>query len=287
MTIIGHQKQWQFLINSLESNKLSHAYLFSGQEKLGKKKLALEFVKWLFKEDIEKKQHPDFIFIEPLKKEIQISQMREFIWKLALKPSVASYKVAIIDQAHCLNEEAQNCLLKTLEEPKGQTILLLITQYPDLLLSTIISRCQIIKFYPLSKKEIEDYLKDKNLTEENRKEILEICQGSPGKAIDILKDLSKLEIKRKKEEEIKEILDADLTLRFQYAKIIFQTNNIQDTLNNWLVYFRKILLSKLKKGQKILASDISRLKQIQKTNYLIATSNINPKLGLEILMLEL
>jgi len=287
MTIIGHQKQWQFLINSLESNKLSHAYLFSGQEKLGKKKLALEFVKWLFNEDIERKQHPDFLLIEPLNKEIQISQIRECIWKLSLKPSMALYKIAIIDQAHCLNQEAQNCLLKTLEEPRGRTILFLITEYPDFLASTILSRCHIIKFYPVPRIEIENYLRTWNLETESIKKILEACQGSPGQAIVFLENFQKLDIIKKREEELNKILNSNLTLRFQYARIISQTDNLKEILNIWLFYFRKVLLSKLKQGQKILFSDINRLKEIQKINYLVSTTNINPRLALEILMIVL
>src|SRR4030042_3169271 len=163
--LIGHQKQWQYLKKLAESDKLAHAYLFCGQEKLGKKTIAVEFVKWLFKDDVIKRQHPDFIFIEPVKKEIQISQIRECIWRLSLKPSVAPFKIAIIDEAHCLNQEAQSSLLKTLEEPKGQTILFLITEYPEGLFSTIVSRCQTLKFYPVKKEEIENYLRSQKISE--------------------------------------------------------------------------------------------------------------------------
>ena len=206
--LIGHQKQRNFLEKTAKSDKLAHAYLFCGQEKLGKKTIAVEFAKWLFKDynpptasshsslaraqrrvekleetsffsrlafgstnecsssrsewapDIIKRQHPDFIFIEPEKKEIQISQIRECIWRLSLKPSVAPFKIAIIDEAHCLNQEAQNSLLKTLEEPRGKTLIFLVTEYPERLFPTIISRCQILKFYSVPKEEIERYLVD-------------------------------------------------------------------------------------------------------------------------------
>ena len=67
--LIGHRKQWQFLKSSYEMDRLSHAYLFSGEEQSGKKTLAIEFTKWLFGEDIQKRQHPDFTLIEPLEKD--------------------------------------------------------------------------------------------------------------------------------------------------------------------------------------------------------------------------
>jgi len=300
--VIGHQKQWQFLKKSAELGKLPHALLFTGQEKLGKRTMAIEFAKWLLKEDIEKKQHPDFNFITPAGKEIQISQIRELIWKLSLKPSQASFKIAIIDEAHCLNQDAQNCFLKTLEEPRGQTLIILITEMPELLFPTIISRCEFIKFYPVPKKEIEDYLKEQGLAElrssrairsacaieeKEIQVIAQICQGRPGVAIEFLNDIKKMKERDKKINELAKLTNSGLSFRFQYAKTISETPGLKEILNTWLSYFRDILLSKLSENQKISEFDINRLKQIQKINFLISTTNINPRLALEILMLDL
>ena len=144
--IIGHKNQWNFLKKSAELDRLSHAYLFSGENQLGKKTLAIEFVKFLncsakdFSEkpcqvcrncqDVQKKAHPDFVLIEPENshKEIQISQIRNLIWKLSLRPYSAVFKVAILDKAHSMSQEAQSCFLKLLEEPKGKALLILITE---------------------------------------------------------------------------------------------------------------------------------------------------------------
>ncbi|PIV68380.1 MAG: hypothetical protein COS07_04185, partial [Candidatus Aenigmarchaeota archaeon CG01_land_8_20_14_3_00_37_9] len=156
-----------------ESGRISHAYLFCGQEKLGKKTIALEWISSLFGQDLQNAQHPDLIFLEPTdppsvkdskekptgKKEIRISQIRELIWKLSLKPYSAPYKAVIIDQAHLMNQDAQTSLLKTLEEPKGKTFLILITEMPESLFPTIRSRVENIKFYPVKKEEIKNYLK--------------------------------------------------------------------------------------------------------------------------------
>src|SRR4030042_5617712 len=125
--IIGHKKQWQYLLKSKETGRLSHAYLFCGQEKLGKKKVALEWISLLLGEDVFKNNHPDLTLIEPEGKEIQIGQIKQLIWNLSLKPYSAPFKVALIDRAHLMNEEAQASLLKTLEEPKGETILFLVS----------------------------------------------------------------------------------------------------------------------------------------------------------------
>ena len=188
--LIGHQKQWQFLRRSKELNKLSHAYLFFGQEKLGKKTLALEFVKLLNCQnphstgqacglcrpckEIDRRESPDLLVIEPLEKEIKISQIRDLERFLSFKPYLSSFKTAIIDKAHCLNQEAQSAFLKTLEEPRGETILILVSHLPQVLFPTILSRVQKIRFSPVALVEINDYLKRMKTPEENIKELVSL-----------------------------------------------------------------------------------------------------------------
>lgn len=300
--LIGHQKIWQYLTKTAEENKFPHALLFSGPEKVGKKTFALEFVKWLFKNDIENKPHPDFIFIKPEGKEIKISQIRECIWKLSLKPSVASYKIAIIDQAHCMNSESQNCFLKTLEEPKGKTILILITEYPEALFPTILSRIQKIKFFPVKKEEIENFLKkgrldkvEKNknssfsINQEEEKEILEISAGRPGLAIDLMLNPDKLKERKEKIKELIKITDSDLVSRFQYVKKISEDpDKLKEILDIWLSYFRKNLFEKCLNSEFNQLEKLKKIiKTIQNTNFLILQTNANSRLALEVLMLEL
>jgi len=290
--IIGHQKQWQFLKKSVSLEKISHAYLFSGQEKLGKKTVALEFAK-LINGTKQKKGDPDLILIKPEIKTIQIAQIRALIWKLSLKPYSAPFKIAIIDKAHCLTAEAQNALLKTLEEPKKQTILILITEYPETLFSTIRSRCEVLRFFPVKKGEIETYLREKGLSQQEAERITGISLGKPGEAIDFISNPQKLEDRKKTIEELITLSKGDLASRFQYVKTISKEPNLNEILKVWMSYLRNILISSI--GSKKTVSRLhhysfSKLKnileQMQKTNFLISTTNINPKLALEVLMLE-
>jgi len=238
-----HEKQWKFLIKSAELGKLPHAFLFCGQEKLGKKQLAIDFAEYLIGDISE--TNPDFILLEAEKKEIQIDQIRNLVQKLSFKPYVSDYKVAIVNKAHLMTREAQNCFLKFLEEPTEKTILILVTEYPSILLPTIISRVQKIRFYS-----------GKNLEIEESKEILF--------------DLDKL-------------IKSDLAYRFQYAKKITDKNpNLKEILDTWLRYFRKKLLSN--PDAKGLSSFI---REIQSTQLLLSTTNTNPKLALEILLMKL
>jgi len=307
--IIGHQKQLNYLKRMAESGKIPHALLFSGQKKLGKKTIALEFISWLFEEPGVPKilGHPDFILIEPQEKhpeaersslrgspapssalvrgQIQINQIRDLSWRLSLKPIKAKLKAVIIDEAHSMTPEAQNCFLKTLEEPKGNTILILITEKPNFLLPTIVSRCQIIKFYPVKKDEIERYLKNQEgLSKEEIEEILEIAQGRPGRAVELAFAKEKFEFYKKRMKELAKIFNSNLSSRFQYAKEISTKENLQEILEIWLNYFRNIFIKNCSTPSAKHLGNI--LQQIQRTIYLISTTNVNPRLALEILMMN-
>ena len=349
--IIGHQKQRNFLRKAAESKRFSHAYLFAGQEKLGKKTLALEWVSFLlgqsarqnFKEGEESKlsssaerseagderssatpfataregKHPDLIFITPEKKEIQISQIRDLIWRLSLKPCLAPLKTAIIDSAHLMNQEAQTSLLKTLEEPKGETLLILISDKAQYLFPTILSRVQIIKFNSVKKEEIKNYLLNQGISEKESEEISDIALGRPGVALDLISNKEKLANFSQRIRELNKISNSPFYFRFQYVKNLVKEDleNIKDTLDIWLNYSRSILLSRFfpvkpKEGEALFACRASKgseveeesealfaecstikikniINHIQTTKLLLSNTNINTRLALERLMLEL
>lgn len=307
--IIGHQTQWQFLKKSVQLGKISHAFLFYGPQKLGKKTLAFELAKLLncqnpdFKKrpcqrcsvcrDIEKRILPDLIFISPTKKEIPIEQIRELNWRMALKPYSAPWKLVILDEAHCLGKSAQNCFLKTLEEPKGKSIFILITEYPARLLPTILSRIQKMRFSPVPFLEIENYLKEKKVAAETCQKIMRYCEGRPGMALDFLAEPSKLEKYEEKIKEIKKLCQADLNFRFQYAKDLSEKplRELNQTFQIWLQHFHQLFLSKAGADQGPTLMSPLRLKKIletiEKIQILINFTNTNTRLALENLMLQL
>jgi len=290
--LIGHQKQWSFLKKIAEQGSLPHALLFCGQEKLGKKKIALDLAYLLLGEEAKNVSHPDLILIEPEARQIQISQIRDLIWKLSLKPYSSSLKVAIIDQAHFMNEEAQTCLLKTLEEPRGKTLLILISDKVQYLLPTIVSRTQTIRFYPVEEKEIRNYLKEQG-TEEAEK-ICKISAGKPGVALELASDAGKLKSFEETMDEIEKISKSTLASRFQYAKDLSEDpKEISGILCAWTSYFRDRMLEAVRRGSKEAGPKYSLektekiLKTLQSMNFLISTTNVNAKLAIENLMLEL
>ncbi|MCP6718993.1 MAG: hypothetical protein KJI71_02030 [Patescibacteria group bacterium] len=280
--IIGHKKQQELLKKILNSEKIPHALLFSGPEKLGKKTIALHLISSVFKEELSR--HPDFILIEPEKSKIQIRQIRDLNWKLSLKPIKAPLFGAIIDQAHLMTREAQNCFLKTLEEPKSKSLLILATEHPSLLFPTILSRCETIKFYPVGKEEIGSYLKEGGASEKKIKDIVDVSLGRPGNAVDFLKDPQKLNEREKKVKDLVRILSSPVSLRFKYAEELSKNNDLKNTLTIWLSYFRKLLINN--KNQTSFSKTKSILELLQKTIFLISNTNVNPRLALEVLMLE-
>lgn len=300
--IIGHKKQWHFLKKSADSGKLPHALLFSGEEKIGKKFVATELAKFLNCEslkkpcmkcksclDIENRTSLDFSILIPEKEEIKIFQIRDLIKKLSLRSNSGSYKIAILDEAHLMNTQAQNCFLKLLEEPKGKTLLILITNYPETLLKTISSRVQKIKFYSIEKAEIEKYFIEKGIEKEKAEKISILSMGKPGLALDFFYNPEKIKERETIISEFKKTINSDFYYRFNYVKKILEENkiNLKDLMEIWTIYFRDTLISSLSKDKAKAKKVKNSLELIERTSFLIFTTNINPKFAIENLLINI
>lgn len=198
--IIGNDKIKEMLYKSVKDKKTSHSYLFVGIEGIGKKEIAKEFAKMLLcisdnkycntcKSCIEfdSNNNPDFLYIEPEGNSVKIEQIRYIQRKIQEKPIISNKKVYIINDADKMTTEAQNCLLKTLEEPPEYSTIILIGSNENMFLSTIKSRCMIIHFSKIEDEKIRKYLEEKYELKDISTNMLEIFQGSIGKAI-LLKD---------------------------------------------------------------------------------------------------
>ena len=244
--LVGHKKQWEFLKRGFEQGQLSHAYLFTGQEGIGKKLFAKEFAEFIGC------KFPDLKIVikKEDKSEIDIAQIREIQNFLSYKSYNGGVKTVLVDDAEKMNQEAQSCFLKTLEEPKGQTLIILISSKPDMFLPTIASRCQTIKFF-----------KPKDFPQ------------NPGKI--------------KKEAEILEnllpVMSSTLADKFKYTKALdFEKFSAGEILQVLQKHFRKQLLDDFsnEKAKKIL--ELS-----DQINQKLLFTNANPKLALEILLMEI
>jgi len=156
--ILGHERQKNILRRALTGGRLAHAYLFAGPEGVGKRLMALAVARILFCAEgtgcgecaacrkLDHRNHPDLHVLEADGNSIKIEQIRAIQRDLSLRPCEGSRKVCLIEAADLMTIAAANALLKTLEEPRGDTLLILLTSHPQRLLETIRSRCQLLHF---------------------------------------------------------------------------------------------------------------------------------------------
>lgn len=195
--IKGQNAQVSLLKRSLDSGKIAHAYIFEGIEGCGKRKTALALVKAIFCKDaqgcgkcpacrkVAALQHPDLHIVEPDGAFIKIDQIRDLQRELSYRPFEASKKVCIMEASEKLNPAAANAFLKTLEEPPGNALLILLTTNSGTVLPTILSRCQRLSFSPLSSELIEEYLIETGIPAEAAKVAASLAGGSMKKALEI------------------------------------------------------------------------------------------------------
>lgn len=198
--VIGQDRAVSVLKRSIALERVAHAYLFSGIEGCGKRKTALAMVQAVFcgKEDacgvcpsckkIANGQHPDLHILEPDGAFIKIDQIRELQKELAYRPFEAPKKACIIDGAEKLNLSSGNALLKTLEEPPGNALMILITSERSAVLQTILSRCQTLDFQPLPAEMVEARLLREQFPADAARVAALLSGGSLKRAVDIATD---------------------------------------------------------------------------------------------------
>ena len=198
--IIGHEDIISRLRNAIELNRVGHAYIIEGQEGSGRSTLAYCFAKALQCEggesqscnscksckQAESGNHPDIIYVTHEKPNlITVGEIREqLVDSMQIKPYSSKYKVYIVKDAEKMNEEAQNALLKTIEEPPEYGVVIFITTNSEKLLQTIRSRCIDLVTKPIREKDIHAYLiKKYEISEEKATFAIEYSEGNLGKAI--------------------------------------------------------------------------------------------------------
>jgi DNA polymerase-3 subunit delta' len=208
--IVGHVGPRKFLERNIENRTLAHAYVFSGPHQIGKLSVAKRFGNFLICEKsrlitdfvsneevvygcgecntcrmLARGLYPDLYIVErvvnentdKMRTEIIVSQIRELVGKLSRHAFHDSYKIVIIPEAEAMNAEASNCLLKFLEEPTDKTILILLTTREDMLLPTILSRCQRLSFSLVPREDIYQHLLTCGASPVVAREIAALSQG--------------------------------------------------------------------------------------------------------------
>lgn len=251
--IIGNEPIKQLLTKTIKNKTNIHSYLFIGQEGIGKSLFAKEFAKALLCLEEEKpcnkckaciefetSNNPDYNEITTQENSIKIEQIRLMQSKVAEKPIISNKKIYIINDSEKMTKEAQNCLLKTLEEPPEYITIILITSNESMILNTVKSRCTKINFNPIEDNILKKYLEEKQGFQNITQSMLKAYSGSIKKAIEmnekkeiyteldkyfcnienykIVDVLNKIECLYKNKENIQEMLDYINTILFEKAK---------------------------------------------------------------------
>lgn len=244
--VIGHNTQKETLFNDIKENKISHAYAFVGPKGIGKRKMAEEMSKILLEtEDLG--VAIDYKEISKIdgKKNIIIEQIRkEIIDDVHIAPATGRHKLYVIDDADYMNEEAQNALLKTLEEPPSYVCIILVAENIQKFLPTIISRVKQISFSKLEDRKMEVYYKLNGLENSFDMSMKKYIDGSIGKLLS-LKEESSYELFKQAEKLVglfknKEELNAiklldNISLKttniLEYLEYLFYEHKMYDKIN--------------------------------------------------------
>ncbi len=318
--VVGQKLAITILQNALREDRLSHAYLFTGEAGVGKEIAAFEFAKAInCKNDeidscgrciscrkADSNNHPDIKEIRPDGASIKIDQIRKLQQEILYKPYESSKKVYIIYQADKMNLQAANSLLKTLEEPPSYATIILVADNLKKLLSTVISRCQLVRFKLVSDSLIKDKLKSEyKLSDDKCQIIISLVAGRYKQALELVEDENKLKDREEILELVSNFKDLNRIRVFEVVnKLPDDRDKLNDSLNIILTWYRDLLLVKLEQKKSLVNMDyydqlineanywsFEGIKEvinlIDSTNNLLREINVNLQLTLEVMMLKL
>lgn len=260
--ILGANSIKEHLTNAIAMDKVSHAYIFNGEEGLGKLLVAKVFAKMLQCEAEENKpcnschsciqaesgNQPDIIYVSHEKpNSIGVDDVRiGLVQDIAIKPYSSRYKVYIIDEAEKMTVQAQNAILKTIEEPPEYGVIIFITANADAFLPTILSRCVMLNFKPVRDEEVAKFVQRKCMVPDYQAKICAaFAQGIPGRAVRLAENGSFEELREKIIRLVKELKNMDIADLSAWIKELSQMGiDDNDFFDILAVWFRDVLLFK-------------------------------------------
>lgn len=250
---IGHNKVIEGFMKRAESNTLSHAHLIVGRDGIGKSILADIFVSKILNKEVGK-EHVDAIHYRNKRASMGVSEVREIIEEVNKRPYEGDKKVIIIYDSEKLTAQAQNALLKTIEEPPNGVYILLLTTNLEIILDTIKSRCQIYKLTPLNKEEMIELIKSKHeVSEEELLSLLAYSEGIPGRAERFLKDPELQTLRNLIIDMIRDINNNEIDVTIKYEKAFQNYKDEKEELLNIIsTFIRDIILYKEINDKKLI-----------------------------------
>ncbi len=265
--VFGHEWVVEMLQRDIAQDRTRHAYLFTGPAGIGKRTLVNDFARALLCQAAgppcgqcrncqlaARGRHPDLLTVEPvisgksiLRAKILMDPLRQLVSDLQLKPVEARRRVGCLWRFEAASELQQNVLLKTLEEPPGQAVILLTAERADDLLPTIVSRCAVVPLRPLPLETVRTALITHWLASAEQADLLaHLAQGRLGWAVRMQADEAALAARRQVLDDLSALLAGSRVARFAYAERLAKestTDRIQETLDLWQSLWRDVLLA--------------------------------------------
>jgi DNA polymerase-3 subunit delta' len=317
--VSGHAWAVLSLDRAVAADRPAHAYLISGPPHVGKTTLARSLALALNCQAAESARpcgrcrscqlinagkHPDVQLIEPDGARVKIDQVRALQHDLSLRPVEGRCRVAIFDQFEAATTEAQNALLKTLEEPPDYVVLIVLASDPELLLPTIVSRCQQVPLRPLTLAQVRAALiKQWNVAADQANLLAHLSGGRLGWAVSAASDSSVMSARAKFLDDLQSLLKADRVARFAYAEDLTKKSDLaRDAIDLWRTWWRDVLLAGSGSSAELInvdrAAQIQALAQHIDLNQAKAAAdacgralwqmdkNVTPRLVVEVLLLD-
>jgi len=260
--MLGHEWAVDLLQGHLSNGRTRHAYLITGSQGIGRRTLALRMTQGLncpkpvapgtpcrtchTCQRIERMQHPDLVVVEADEAggTLKVDQVRELQRGLSLSPYEASYKIALLLRFEEANPNAANALLKTLEEPPPQVVLLVTAQDTETLLPTIVSRCEVVRLRPLPIDEVSQGLQTIwEIPEDEAKLLAHLSNGRPGYASWLYQNPEHRERRTVWLNDHQRLLSANRIERFHYAENLAKDKTeFLQILQTWQSFWRDVML---------------------------------------------
>jgi len=289
--IHGHAWAADMLRRHIANDKLRHAYLFSGPDGVGRRTLALRFAQAVNCENapepgvacgecrtcrqIDRMQHADLVVVQGEQAgELKVEQVRELQHFVALAPYASRYRVALLLNFEQANESAQNALLKTLEEPNPNVLLLVTVDDAENLLPTITSRCELMRLRPIPVKALSEKLSEKYSVDTTRADLYaHLAGGRVGYAVSLAQDEELIEQRHGWMADLRQLLSSDKNGRISYSRKHTHKRyvperseakkQLDDALHFWLSFWRDVLL--IASGSQTEITNIDMQAAVQET----------------------
>ena len=276
---VGHSSLIENFKNRCSNGNLSHAQLISGEDGIGKSILAEILGKLILNGDLNR-EYVDIINYKPSKASFGVDDVREIIDEVNKKPFEGDKKVIIIHQGNKLTIQAQNALLKTIEEPPTEVYIIILCESLELILDTIKSRCEIYKLTPLTKDELYKYIaiKGYDYSEEEKSSAIAFSEGIPGRIDRYFSDTELQELRDKIVDLLLQLTNNEIeAILEKEEQLVSYKQNKEEVINVLYSFIRDILVNKEVYNENLIINR-DKIKEIERLTNEMSFKKLNKML---------